>query len=339
MENSMIKGQVSVIMSVYNSEDYLSDCIRSVLNQTYNNMEFIIIDDASTDESYNIIEKYAEIDKRIKVIRNTVNKGLTYNLNRAIEMSQGEYIARMDSDDISLPRRFEKQVSFLDKNSDVDICGSWVYLVDSETKLKFNAKRPCSDQQIKEQMIFGNPMTHPSVMMRKCVFEKVKYDETFRTMQDYKLWTDLSDKKFHNIPEYLLLYRINEQGITKTERKKKSLRVKTASRIYREFFEKMDMRFDDDDIYLFSKSMHIVEKFTSVSEAKKARKLIKRIIELYPESNRNFAYSRWALTCSGNMWMRMPWAYGKGIFYRGLEIAKMIPRREDYRRVEEWHQN
>lgn len=330
--------KVSVIMSVFNSEKYISDCIRSILNQSYKDLEFIIVNDASTDGTYSIIEQFAEKDKRIRVIKNIENKGLTYNLNRAIEISDGDYIARMDSDDISVPERLEKQVSYLDENKNIDICGSWSYLIDSENHLRFCAKRPCNDKEIKGQMLFGNPITHSSVMMRRTAFD-VKYDESFRTMQDYKLWVDWSERKFYNIPEYLLLYRINNQGVSKTERKNAEQRIKTVGRIYKEIFNKQGIEFADDEILLIAKSMQNVEKFSSVLEAKEAKELIERIIHLNCACDKSFAYSRWALTCTGNIGIKMPIIYGMGIFYRVMEVVRMIPKREDYRRIETWYQN
>ena len=112
-------GLVSVIMSNYNTpEEYLRESIESILNQTYSHIEFIIVDDCSTDNSLNVIKSYK--DDRIVLIENTENLGLTKSLNKALKQAKGEFVARMDADDISLPTRFEKQVAFLKQNSDVD---------------------------------------------------------------------------------------------------------------------------------------------------------------------------------------------------------------------------
>lgn len=127
--------QVSVIMSVYNGGPHLKQSIESILKQSFRNFE-LIIDDASSDESILIIERFD--DKRIKLIRNSENRGLTLNLITAVSIAKGELIARMDSDDVSLPNRFEKQVEYLTKHSDVDICGSWAYTIDEHGKNYIN---------------------------------------------------------------------------------------------------------------------------------------------------------------------------------------------------------
>jgi len=115
--------KVSIVMSVYNAQKYLDEAIESILNQTYSNFEFIIINDGSTDKSLEIIENYAKKDSRIIVI-NRENKGLIYSLNEGIRKANGKYIARMDADDISLPQRLEKQVEFMEKNKNIGICGT-----------------------------------------------------------------------------------------------------------------------------------------------------------------------------------------------------------------------
>src|SRR3989338_10709157 len=136
-------AKISVIMSVYNGMPYLPEAVKSILNQTYKNFEFIIIDDASTDQS----TKYLRFlkDKRIKLIKNSKNLGLAASLNKALKFAKGEYIARMDADDISLPKRFEKQVKFFKKHPSVDICGTWVNLIDDVGKIIGEKKYPISD--------------------------------------------------------------------------------------------------------------------------------------------------------------------------------------------------
>lgn len=121
-------AKVSVVMPVYNSEKYLKESIESILNQSYSDLEFIIINDGSTDNSFKIIKEYAKLDKRINVISRE-NKGIVYSLNEAIRLAKGEYIARMDADDISAPKRIEKQISFLKSHRDIDILGTQVKVV------------------------------------------------------------------------------------------------------------------------------------------------------------------------------------------------------------------
>ena len=116
---------ISVIMPNYNtSVEYLSLAVDSILSQTYENFEFIIIDDCSTDESVDYLASIT--DPRVRVIRNDVNRGITASLNVALDNARGDYIARMDSDDVSLPERFEKQIAFMEANPDVIVCGTWI---------------------------------------------------------------------------------------------------------------------------------------------------------------------------------------------------------------------
>lgn len=212
----MNNPKVSVIMSVYNCERYLKEAVDSILSQTFSDFEFIIINDGSTDGSGGILESYK--DERIRLFNNQ-NKGLTKSLNEAIEYSRGEYIARMDADDISLPKRFEKQVKLLDSDQDIVMCGSWAEFIDEKGQDITEYKTPISDREIKNRIIFHNPFIHPSVVIRKKIFDKVGlYDTNFRYAQDYELWTRIATKfNTVNIPEKLLRYRLLREGITKSK--------------------------------------------------------------------------------------------------------------------------
>jgi glycosyltransferase involved in cell wall biosynthesis len=210
------KPKISVVMSVYNCEKYIKEAIYSILNQNFGDFEFIIINDGSTDKTREIIEEYK--DERIKVINNK-NKGLTKSLNEGIELAKGEYIARMDADDISLRERFEKQVEFLDFNTDIYMCGTWAEFIDENGVFLKDFKRPITDKEIKKELLFHNPFIHSSVMIRKSVFDKVGlYNESFRYAQDYELWTRVVAKlKTANLPEALLKYRVLKESITKSK--------------------------------------------------------------------------------------------------------------------------
>lgn len=151
---------ITVLMPVFNCELYIKDAVDSILNQTYNNFEFLIIDDASTDETVSIIKAYT--DSRIKLIEKPINTGLTNSLNQGLKLAKGKYIARMDGDDISLPERFEKQITFLEKNPEVVLCGSWFNVIGSELVIK----TPENYEDIKLALLKGNCIAHPSVMMR-----------------------------------------------------------------------------------------------------------------------------------------------------------------------------
>lgn len=199
-------------MSVYNSEKYLSEAIESVLNQTYRNFEFIIVNDGSQDNSLDIIQKYQNKDHRIILI-DRENKGLPYSLNEGISIARGEYIARMDADDICIPERFEKQLQYMQEHN-LDICGSFVETFSNNLTQQYSY--PINDTDIKFTLLFYCCLAHPSVLIRKEVFDKIQYNINYKQAQDYQLWVDASKKQFvfGNIPEVLLQYRVHNEQMT-----------------------------------------------------------------------------------------------------------------------------
>ncbi len=203
----MSKPLVSVVMPVYNGENYLNEAIDSILNQTYSDFEFIILNDGSTDRTEEIILSYK--DPRIVYVKNPENLQIVRTLNRGIALAKGKYIARMDADDISLPVRFEKQLYFMENNPDVGVCGTWVKTfgenVNSQTW-----QYPVESEVIKVSLIFNSPFAHPSVFIRKSLFDLYSYEESFTKAEDYYLWYQSKDFfNFANLPQVLLCYRIH----------------------------------------------------------------------------------------------------------------------------------
>ena len=200
--------QISVVMPVYNTnEKHLREAIESILNQTYSDFEFIIINDGSSNNAEEIILSYK--DKRIKYFKQK-NSGVAKTLNYGFDLAQGEYIARMDSDDVSLPKRFEKQVDFLEKYKDVSILGSW-----HEEFPKKHINKASSQVKLLD-LLRGNTISHPTIMLRKNDFDKynLRYDPNF-TCEDYELWSRvIKYLKFYNLQEVLLKYRREEQNIS-----------------------------------------------------------------------------------------------------------------------------
>ena len=199
-------------MSVYNAEHYLVDSIKSILNQSYSDLEFLIVDDCSSDNSYNIIKRFADKDPRIRHFKNNINKGLTKNLNFLISISKGTYIARMDADDISLGQRFEKQIDFLEKNISIDILGTSIQEINEKGELLFIRKYPNEPKIIRQYICKASPIAHPAVMMRKNVFNNLSYNEKLRTSQDIDLWFNALKNGYQisNLNEILLFYRRSE---------------------------------------------------------------------------------------------------------------------------------
>ena len=201
-----MSSRVSVIIPVYNAQSYIEDCIKSIISQTYSNLEIFVIDDASTDNSIKVIESFN--DDRISIIRNPCNLGLAASVNKAISQSVGTFIARMDADDIALPSRIQKQVEFLEDNPTISIVGSAMKSFGYE---KFTHHFPLMHDDCKAQLLFNVCFGHPTVVFRREVFNggNAWYDETLQQYsEEYELWCRLVDQcRFANLPDILLYYR------------------------------------------------------------------------------------------------------------------------------------
>jgi glycosyltransferase involved in cell wall biosynthesis len=206
--------RISVVMSVYNGAKYLDYALYSIVNQTYKNFEFIIIDDGSTDETWNILNRCGDV--RLRLFRKNKNEGLVSGLNRGIAEARGEYIARMDADDIALPKRFETQVNFLDHNDKVVALGTRAIQINHEGRIINDIVNITDPKRVRLYLERGlNPMIHSSVMMRKkIVNEAGGYRDAFKHAEDYDLWLrmlELGD--ICNLRDRLMMYRSNILGI------------------------------------------------------------------------------------------------------------------------------
>lgn len=221
---------ISVIMSVYNEPlDWVQESIDSILQQTFKDFEFIIINDNPQNQNlyYFLVENQSK-DNRIVLINNETNIGLTKSLNKGLEKAKGEYIARMDADDISTPERFEKQISFLTCNPIIGICGTGIKTFGRIERVILNPEK------MTDMCIFlDSPIAHPTVMFRREILKGGGYDETFKVSQDYALWARLYKEghQFYNIQEVLLHYRNSDIQISSS---KKILQQTAAKSIRRE---------------------------------------------------------------------------------------------------------
>jgi len=189
--------------------------IDSILSQTFSDFEFIIVDDCSNDATSQILGEYVRRDQRIRIIKNIRNLGLTQSLNKGLRACQGEYIARQDADDISLPERLKRQAQYLTEHPEVGVVGSWVAIIDENRQVTTIKEFPTSPALIKWTLIFRNPLAHSSVIIRRSLIETTAYKPEILYSQDYDLWVRLSEKtKFDNIPQILCLSRKHEQMIS-----------------------------------------------------------------------------------------------------------------------------
>jgi glycosyltransferase involved in cell wall biosynthesis len=181
--------KISVIMPVFNADDTIALSIESIINQSISCWEFIIVDDCSTDNTFCIVDEYGKRDKRIKILRNSVNLGLAKSLNIAIAGSKGEYIARMDADDISLSERFEEQVAILDRNIRIMVVGTAAYFVKQGLREEAPVVMPKDHADLLSSIFKRSPFIHPSVMMRREFLSLTNgYRDKYRRAQDYDLW-------------------------------------------------------------------------------------------------------------------------------------------------------
>ncbi len=209
-----MKPKISVIMPAYNAERYISATIKSILNQTFKNFEFIIIDDGSTDKTFNIITSFK--DPRIRLYKNKLNIGYVKTLNKLIKLSNGKYIARQDNDDISLPLRLQKQFYFLETHKDVGVCGTNAKSFGEKNTL---TNLPLKNEDILVNLLFSNPILHSSVMFRKSILTIYNinyYDESLCPCEDYFMWYNISKyTKLANLDYSLIKYRLHKDNTSK----------------------------------------------------------------------------------------------------------------------------
>lgn len=213
--HSLKRSPISVLMSVFNGEAFLAQAIESVLNQTWNQFEFLIIDDGSSDRSAAIISDYAQRDSRIRAVRHD-NRGRAESLNIGMHLASGQFIARMDADDIALPRRLELQQDFLMNNPSVGVVGGAYELVDRGEQIIRTMRPPTKDSEIKALMLRSNPMCHPSVVMRKDVALSVGgYRPLFMDADDYDLFLRMGElSALANVSEPVLKYRLHPSQVS-----------------------------------------------------------------------------------------------------------------------------
>ena len=227
---------VSIGVPFYNAELYLINTIKSILNQSYENWELILIDDGSSDCSLEIANKYSKKDSRIRVVSDGRNKKLPTRLNQLILESKGSYIARMDADDIMHPERIEKQLKFLEQNQCYDLVSTGLVSIDNNNEVKgYRGVTHVYNDFL--TISLGYPVIHPSVMARKSWYDRNHYSETYPRAEDFELWTRAiinNDFKMAVLPDLLLFYR--EEGSLDIDKIIGS--YKDTLKIYQKYYSK-----------------------------------------------------------------------------------------------------
>jgi len=251
--------EISVIMSVYNGETYLEEAIESVLGQTFKNWELVVINDCSTDSTGKILEAFALKDERIKVHTNEVNLRLPASLNKAISLSSGKYIARMDADDICLPQRLEKQYKFMEENTHVSMSSCRFMTVKNGVYMSGGAGGRCDNDALKTMLLVSNPILHPGVIAKSEVMKKLNYDTTLTCTEDLELWTRMAMEgfKMEILPECLLIYRLHDKQITSTTLERQHTEV---VKIQQKYYETLFGKMDEDMLAFYISGIYFTEK-------------------------------------------------------------------------------
>lgn len=207
-----IVPKVTVLMPVYNGERFLRQAIDSVLGQSFEDFELLVIDDGSTDASATLVEGYA--DPRVRLVRNQQNMKLIATLNRGLDLARGEFVARLDADDISLPSRLERQVAYLEAHPEVGLCGTWAKTIGEQPGVLIDP--PIDYETIRCRLLYSNAFVHSSVMLRKAAFEAhgLRYDARYLHAEDFQLWQKASELfPVANLDEVLVHYRVDAESI------------------------------------------------------------------------------------------------------------------------------
>ncbi|MBL7131186.1 MAG: glycosyltransferase [Candidatus Omnitrophica bacterium] len=265
---------MTVLMSVYNGRNYLRDAIKSILRQTWSDFELLIINDGSSDNSGEIISSFD--DPRIRLVENPVNVGLTKCLNRGLKLAKSNLIARQDADDISLPNRLAHQLSYLESHPDIVLLGTWVKVVDENSKVLRDTCSPIKPFVLKWRMLFSNQIVHSSVMFRlDKIWQLGGYDDSLAYSQDYDLWLRVMTKhRISLLPEILVHRREHANDIsTKYIDSQNSTADRIACRYLSNLLKK---KISIEDVHNFREIIHY-RMISSPDDFKRSLKLLQEV--------------------------------------------------------------
>ena len=232
-------------MPNYNGGTFLPEAIESILNQTFRDFEFIVIDDGSTDNSWEIIQEYAKKDSRIRSFKNEKNYHIVYTRNRGISLSRTDLVAFLDSDDVAMPERLEIQLEFMKNNSDCGVCGSNFEIINEKSELIGHKEFPENDNEIKKSFFFFNPFGQNTVIIRKECFNKVGlYNDEYRNAEDLDMWIRIGSKyALHNIQKELVKYRVHrDNSIFKNQKRMIKSTLKLRKKAVLEYGYKISIK-------------------------------------------------------------------------------------------------
>lgn len=236
---------VSVLMPVYNGGKYLGEAIKSILNQTYTNLELIICNDASTDDSKEVIQGFDDV--RICYVENETNRGIVGTRNRLFSLAKGKYFSIMDCDDVALPEKIELQIDFMERHPEYGICGTWARKVNDKNETTGYIQMPPKDVYIRINLLFQSSFVQSSVIISREALGALSYDPGFPVAEDYDLWERISHRtRMYNLPEFLLLYRWHGENISQqADRLMEKKRTEIIDRQLKERFASLYDKYGD----------------------------------------------------------------------------------------------
>lgn len=246
---------VSVVMSVYNGQNYLAQALESIAAQTFTDWECVVIDDCSTDDTPAILSEWAGRDSRFRMYRNGENLRLAKSLNRGVTLACGRYVVRMDGDDICLPRRLERQVDFMERQPELAVSACKFFKLQGDRLQPDACGQDGRPDAVAAAMLVGDPLLHPGVIARREEFLAFPYDPQFTCTEDMELWTRMlaAGKKFAVQDEYLMLYRLHDKQITATTIETQRREVRE---IYRRFFAGAIRPLSEEELDIWLGSIH-----------------------------------------------------------------------------------
>jgi len=287
-------------MPVYNSARYIADAVESLLSQSFTDFELIIIDDASTDGSANVLKYFR--DDRIKILSNSKNRGIVFSRNRGLAEARGRFIAQFDSDDVAQPEKYEKQIDFLNRNPEFGMVGSWVRMIDSEGQLmKEKWKLPAKPELIPAIMLFRNYFVQSTIVVRKEAIPEGGYRIGYDVVEDYKMWVEIAGNfKVWNLPEYLVNYRVHSLSATNNN----STRLQKQNQIiFNDLFKelKIDLNDKNFETHLHVKQNDLIRDIKVLKQIEGHLKLLvtqNRKVNVYNESAMTkVVFNRWLKCC------------------------------------------
>ena len=302
---------LSIIMTAYNAEKFIGHSIQSILNQTHQDFELIIINDGSNDNTKKVIETFN--DPRINYFENKKNSGIVFSRNRGLELAKGNFIAMLDSDDLAYPEKFEKQIAFLEQNKDFGMLGSWAMFIDEEgNRLPGNWKLKAPPEMIPAIMLFKNYFLQSAVLYRKSCISQFSFREGFDILEDYLIWLEIIKKyKAWNLQEYLIDYRVHGGGVTKMHQQEK---LEKEKKVFQIQFNHLGIEATEQEMELHL----LIRDDKPITELETLKSIEKWLLKIQDKNNEQKIYNQKMLgKVLFNRWLKVC-VKAKGLHFRML---------------------